>query len=191
MSTGPGAQLIRRPALLTLVPGEDSNGEPWGINSVHSQLARQSSCTSSSEGVGSFPRSGMYRVRRTHLGSLVRSQRHNLALSPPLRWQIVLRMKSCKDTSGIFRPKKLEEQRGGSSRLSGTLFAGTVRLGYVSPPTDTPWCLAFGNFTERIGVRACRKIACGSRIRRPSIISSTNLVICMQSRTALGNWQCC
>jgi len=46
---------------------------------------------------------------------------------------IALSMETFKDTSGIFKPKKLEEWRGGSSRISGISFVGTVRLGCVSP----------------------------------------------------------
>ena len=49
------------------------------------------------------------------------------------RWSMTLSVETFKDTSGIFRSKKLEEWRGGSSRTSGTLFVSTVRLGYVPP----------------------------------------------------------
>ena len=51
----------------------------------------------------------------------------------PFQRPMALSAKTFQDTSGIFRPKKLEEQRGGSSRTLGTSFVGTVRLGCVLP----------------------------------------------------------
>jgi len=55
-----------------------------------------------------------------------------ISLTPSWR-SSVLKSENLKGTSGISWPKKLEGQRGGSSRSSGVSFVGTVRLGYASP----------------------------------------------------------
>ena len=49
---------------------------------------------------------------------------------------MTLTMKDFKDTNGIYKPKELEERKGGFSRPSGTPFVGTVHLGYVPSVTD-------------------------------------------------------
>ena len=50
---------------------------------------------------------------------------------------ITLNVEALKDTSGIFKPKKLGEQRRGSLRASGISFVGTAHLEYVALLFDT------------------------------------------------------
>ena len=95
------------------------------------------------------------------------------------------------DTSGIFREKKPEEQRGSSSRTLGTSFVGTVRFGCVlSLIKQTPVARTL-SIAELTGLYVGRKIACGLRTLRLSITSSRNLVICTRSRRTLRNGQHC
>ena len=151
MSSGRGGQLIRTPALPTLLRGEDSSDKV-----MEYQLGAFATCAAvfvyvllrrcrKLSAIGDVPGP----VNPSWIFGMSPAGRPGPFASS--RWHIVLSMKPFKDTSGIFRSKKLEEQRGGSSRLSGMLFVGTAHLGYVSPSTNTPWWLAFGVFTETIG----------------------------------------
>lgn len=65
---------------------------------------------------------------------------------------IVLNLRSSKDTSGISRPRKLEDQRSGTLGISGTLFIGTVRLGYVPPLIGQTLGSCVGFFTKTVCV---------------------------------------
>jgi len=60
------------------------------------------------------------------------SQAVNLGFFTPSCRSMALNAKIPKDTSGISRPKKLGEQRRGSSRDLGTSLVGTAPLGYMT-----------------------------------------------------------
>jgi len=120
--SGLRGQPIRTSALLTLLRDKGSNGETMGY-----QLGALATCVAVFVYV-----SLRWRRKSPTIKDLPgpanpswifgMCPRANLTPLASPRMPMTLSMETFQDTSGIFRPKKLEERRGGSSRISGISF---------------------------------------------------------------------
>ena len=144
------------------------------------------------DGAGGFLRSGIYQDPRTRLGFLVRPLGVNLgshSLSLRLIAPDVKRLR----TPVVFHD--IRSRRGGEEvprRFWEYRSLERSPWGTSPPPRrrGRAGVSCLGSLLKRL-VWACRRIACGSRTRRPPITSFTNPVICTRGRGTFGNGQRC